>query len=151
MFSNNGTLIHGYTQKYLYKRYTKEIEKNYNIVKLDGWGHSLEIQTGKKSGISEEGKTNLEIYKQYYYMYKDMNIENNIRTEDGKDLYIANLLDLIRTCYQNDILICEANMRYIELLFKKDRNLEEVKEIITNIVSKTVFKDKLTIQIKEEQ
>lgn len=150
-FSKNGTLIHGYTQKYLYKRYNKELRQNYNFIRLEGWGHSLEIQTGKKSGISEEGKTNLEIYKQYYYMYKDMNIENNIKTEDGKDLYTVNLLDLIRTCYDNDIFIYEANIHYIELIFRKDRNIEEVKETVSNILNKTEFKDKLTIKIKEEQ
>lgn len=151
LFNNNGSLIHGYMTKHTDENYTKELRQNYNFIRLEGWGHSLEIQTGKKSGISEEGKTNLEIYKQYYYMYKDMNIENNIKTEDGKDLYTVNLLDLVRACYDNDIFIYEANIHYIELIFRKDRNIEEVKETVSNILNKTEFKDKLTIKIKEEQ
>lgn len=159
LFNTNGSLIHGYMTKYTDDNYTKELRRNYNFIRLEGWGHQYEIQTGRKSGISEEGKTDIQIYREYMEMYKQMKnndtwLRSNIQykqTEDGKDLYTVNLLDLVKACYNNDIFIYEANIHYIELIFRKDRDIEEVKEIVNNILNKTVFKDKLTIQIKEEQ
>lgn len=159
LFNTNGSLIHGYMTKYTDDNYTKELRRNYNFIRLEGWGHQYEIQTGRKSGVSEEGKTDIQIYREYMEMYKQMKnndtrFRSNIQykqTEDGKDLYTVNLLDLVKACYNNDIFIYEANIHYIELIFRKDRDIEEVKEIVNNILNKTVFKDKLTIQIKEEQ
>jgi len=159
LFNNNGSLIHGYMTKHTDENYTKELRQNYNFIRLEGWGHQYEIQTGRKSGISEEGKTNIQIYREYMEMYKNIANRNispknsiqYIQAEDGKDLYTVNLLDLVRACYDNDIFIYEANIHYIELIFRKDRNIEEVKETVSNILNKTEFKDKLTIKIKEEQ